>query len=224
MTKKNLALLLLLGCGISLAYAYKYSPRQQRISASTLSAPRTNRAAKNRPLSNPARNQPLRQETPGYAGCHADLFRPLFDIPPEPEPEPKPESKNPAASSQAFPIIHPPPQDPPSPPEPPMIRQLAGFTYLGQLSEGEDRVVFLKGKERIFVVRTGEPFGEKKEFRLLQVTEKEIKIAAGGRHEPIRIPLENKKPLKVDTRALPFARDPKNKPLPPLPEPGGDTL
>ena len=160
MTKKTLALLLLIGCGISLTYAYKNSPRRQRIPASALGEPRTNRAAKHRPLSNPARHQPLRPETPGYAGCHADLFRPLFDIPPEPKPESA--SKNPAASIQAVPIPQPHPQDPPSPLEPPMIRQLAGFTYLGQLNEEEDRAVFLKGKDRIFVVRTGEPFGEKR--------------------------------------------------------------
>jgi hypothetical protein len=218
MNKKHLALLLLLCFGISLGCAIKYYPRQQRLPSSATREPRrTNRPANHATVAADPQSSSLAKESSGYAGYHTDLFRPLFDGPP-PDPE------IPVALPMA-PPLPPVSVEPVNPPELPVARNLAGFTYLGQMTDGEKHSIFLKEKTRIFVVDTGEAFGEKLEFRLVQVTEKEIRIATGEGDDLIRIPLQKKKPLVADNLALPLARTARKYPVPPLPDPPkGETL
>jgi hypothetical protein len=215
--KKHLALLLVLGFGISLTYACKYYPRQERLPASANSERRTNRPARNELPPPGSKDLPVPGESPSYAGYHADLFRPLFDNPP---PESAPQE----------PVAPPIPLPPPlletlNPPDFPVSRKLAAFTYLGQVVEQSRRSIFLKEKGRIFVVKTGEKFGENLEFRLVQITEQEIRIATGELDELIRIPLEKKKALKLDNVDLARAGTAGKHPSPPLPDPPtGETL
>lgn len=210
--KKHLALLLLLCFGISLGCAIKYYPRQQRLPSSATSEPaRRNRSAKTYTVPVNPQILSVKMESPQYAGYHTDLFRPLFDRPPAP---PKPEPKKQALSPKVPPVTLPPvPLEPIDPPEPPVARKLANFTYLGQIVEQSRRAIFLKEKGRIFVVNTGENFGEKKEFRLVQVTEKEIRITTGELAELIRIPLLKEKPLSIGPpETSPLTRTAKNYP------------
>lgn len=195
MNKKKLALFLLFSLVVSIGYAYIYTPRQKHLPCSTEDVRQAKESAKNEsvPLDTPSLS--IRGEAPRYPGYHADLFRSLFDS----APPPKPKSKNPAPSLKApsRPLL------PPSPlplealdsPELPVARELARFIYLGQVREAGKRAIFLKRKDRIFVVRMGDVFGEKKEFRLAQVTEKEIRIVMGEGGELICIPLEKEKAL-----------------------------
>ncbi len=223
MNKKHLALLLLLCFVISLGCAIKYYPRQQHLPSSATSEPaRRNRSAKTDTVPVNPQTLSVKKESPQYAGYHTDLFRPLFDRPPAP---PKPEPKSQALSPKEPPTPPPPlPLEPIDPPEPPVARKLANFTYLGQIVEQSRRSIFLKEKERIFVVNTGENFGEKMEFRLVQVTEKEIRIATGALDDLIRIPLEKKKPLKIDNRTVPLSRTASKYPLSLPDRPEGETL
>jgi hypothetical protein len=63
------------------------------------------------------------------------------------------------------------------------------------------------------------------EFRLVQITEQEIRIATGELDELIRIPLEKKKALKLDSVDLARAGTAGKHPSPPLPDPPqGETL
>jgi hypothetical protein len=197
MNKKTLALLLLIAFGISLGCAIKYYPRQGRLPSSALQEPRrSTRSEKRKTGPTSEQSSSSKEENRRYAGYDTDLFRPLFDNPP-----PKPETESPALPLKEPPVPLPP--LPLEPIEPPASRKLARFTYLGQVAEGEKRSVFLKKKDRIFVVKTGDDFGEKREFRLAQVTDKEIRIATGESEDLIRIPLQKKKPLKVGAETPP---------------------
>lgn len=217
MNNKKWVLLLLLGFVISMVYAYKYTPRQKRLSCSAEDVRQTKRSAKNKSAPLEAPNLSMLREAPRYPGYHVDLFRSLFDRPPMPKPEPK--NPDPSSNRPPIPRLLPPPlpREAFEPPELPVAKKLAHFIYLGQVREVGKRAIFLKGKGRIFVVRSGENFGEEQEFRLAQVTDKEIRIAMGEGGDLICIPLEKKKALTV--------RSEWNYPSTPLPDqPEGATL
>jgi hypothetical protein len=198
MSKKTLAVLLLLGFALSLGYAFTSFPRQRSLPPS--GAGKFDRAS--RRASEPLSHSPgiarsgEKESGRGYAGFKTDLFRPLFEKPPA-LPEPKPSL--PEAEKKA-------PPEPVLPPAPPAADRLAGFTYLGQVNRGTQRSIFLKGKGRIFIVKVGDDFGEKNEFRLAEVTEKEIRIETGELSGLIRIPLQKKKPLKMGMSTLSMNR------------------
>lgn len=217
MNNKKLVLLILFGLVISMVYAYKYTPHQKRLSCSIADVRQTKRLAKNKSTPFDAPTLSMLKEAPHYPGYHVDLFRPLFDSTPTPNPvlkKPAPPSNGPPLPRLLPPPI---PQEAFEPPELPVAKKLAHFIYLGQVCEVGKRAIFLKGNGRIFVVRSGENFGEKQEFRLAQVTDKEIRIAMGKGGDLICIPLEEKKALTASSAW--------DYPSSPLPNPlGGETL
>jgi hypothetical protein len=199
MTKrKALALLLMLGFGLALAYAVHSYPQQRRVATKAPGPANVRQPADKKPLRTALLVPSHDSQRPDYGGYRADLFRPLFSRPPAP-PAPRPK-KRPVAKKR--------PVEPPSPPvaaqpampmpeKPPLAKKLASFTYLGQVNQGTRQSIFLKGKGPIFIVRQGERFGEKNEFCLARITEKEIRITTEGLTQPIRIPLQKKQPLKM---------------------------
>ncbi len=199
MSKKTFAALLLLGFALSLGYAFTSFPRQRSLPPSGKERSRKTSSRESEPLSHSPRIARSGEKASGrgYAGFRTDLFRPLFEKPPAP-PEPKP---SPPEDTKKVP-----PPEPVMPPAPPAADRLASFTYLGQINRGTQRSIFLKGKGRIFIVNVGDDFGEKNEFRLAQVTEKEIRIETGELSDLIRIPLQEKKPLKMGASTLSMNR------------------
>lgn len=205
MSKKTLAILLLLGFALSLGYAFTSFPRQRSLPPSGTEKPgRTSRRASESLSHSPRIARSGEKESGrGYSGFRTDLFRPLYEKPPAP-PEPKPSPLETAKKAPPEPVL---------PPVSPAADRLASFTYLGQVNRGTQRSIFLKRKERIFIVKVGDDFGEKNEFLLAQVTEKEIRIETGELTDLIRIPLQKKKPLKMDMSTLSMNRTERN-PLP----------
>lgn len=213
-SKKTLALLLLIGFGTALTYAVNNYPQQGRISTSKPFSPQEPYHSKYDNRMSGPRIAPLRKNRPTYNGCQADLFRPLFDRPPTLKPKPRSKIRKQPSSPPV--IAQPAPLQ-----EPTIARELANFTYLGQVNEGTCQSVFLKGKGRIFIVKAGDVFGENQEFRLARITEKEISIAMREYAEPFRIPLQEEQPLMMsmaletidtDTRHLrPRPRQPSNR-------------
>jgi hypothetical protein len=206
MTKKTLAGLLLLGFALSLGYAFASFPRQRSVPPAGREKPRRTSSPAGETVSHSPQIAPSGEQASvrEYTGFKTDLFRPLFEKPPAP-PKPKP---HPPVAREKTPL--PPPPEPIMPPAPPVAKRLASFTYLGQVNKGAQRSIFLKEKGRIFIVDVGDDFGEKNEFRLVQVTEKEIRIETAELSDLIRIPLQEKKPLEMGAPALSMNRTPRN--------------
>ncbi len=204
MNKKNLAWLSMLGFGLALTYAVSNYPQQRKVApVETSRVQKTNQAKVESPAPLPI--EKFTTAEPGYAGFKTDLFRPLFKRPPARR---KPKPKRAVVKRKTRPLPPPAPSLPVVLPKPPMAKRLASFTYFGQAKEGKQRSIFLKEKERLFVVKVGEDFGKDREFHLVQVTDREIRIETGEPVQTIHIPLQKKQSLRMKTAVRSSTKSP----------------
>ncbi|AMV72776.1 hypothetical protein JCM30471_12920 [Desulfuromonas carbonis] len=194
MKRKPLILLLLLIClGLSIAYSYWASPRQERI-------PRQNPPGKERPL-------PTRLTTPkgdpavDDTHLHLELFqvnegtfpgykRNIFGSVEPPPPPPPPPPKVVSA-----PVVAAPPPPPPPQPTPVVQRELARFRFLGYLEKDQEKTVFLSRDKDLYLVKKGTRFGDRQEFTVGELTATRLVIQVAGDSRKIEIELAENQPL-----------------------------
>jgi len=194
MKRKPLILLLLLLClGLSIAYSYWASPRQERV-------PRKNPAVKERPL--PTRVTTARGETAiddthlhlellqvsdgSFPGYKRNIFGSV-----EPPPPPPP----PPAKVVTAPVVTAPPPPPPPQPTPVVQRELARFNFLGYLEKDREKTVFLSRDKELYLVKKGMRFGDQQEFVVSELTATKLVIQVAGDGRKIEIELVENQPL-----------------------------
>lgn len=188
MKRKPLILLLLLIClGLSVAYSYWASPRQERV-------PRQNQAVKDRPL--PTRGatakgddthlqlELLQASDGSFPGYKRNIFGSVK--PPLPPPPP--------AKVVSAPVVTAPP--PPPPPSNPVVqRELARFKFLGYLEKDREKTVFLSRDKDLYLVKKGTRFGDQQEFTVGELTATKLVIQVAGDSRKIEIELVENQPL-----------------------------
>ena len=172
----GLALLL----GLSLAYAWWATPRQERVPAKpavrSRVQPKTPVVPEKAALSEPrVRLDILERAGAAFTEPSRDIFRltvnPSVSARPEPEPEP-------VVAAVNF-------------PPPPAFASVEGggatanatarFAYLGSLEKDGIKKVFLGVSGEIFIVRAGESFGPAGEFQVEEVTPDRLVVRQDGR-------------------------------------------
>lgn len=150
-----------------------------------------------------------------FPGFRRNLFGPVFAVkPPAPPPPPLPPLEKPE-----FKQLAPPPAPPPPPALPSDLtrRELANFTFLGFLEQGDQKTVFLSAADEIFLVKEGDRFGKKKEFFVHRLTPKELVIHRKDEPRPIHIALVEQETL-IPVMKSPAVRRDTSSPPPPVVE------
>jgi len=178
--QKRLLMLLLALLALAGVYSYWALPTQQRVAGGTrpgnISAPRSSPGATGSGL----KVEQLLQSTPESAGVKRDIFN--FKQAPPPPPPPPPKIVNPL----------PPPPPPVAVQPPPVVAPsvAAGqFEFLGQLSKGDKDLWFLASGKDIYLVATGDKFGDQQQFLLKSADKDELTIEQQGLPRPIVIRL-----------------------------------
>ncbi len=197
MKRKKLILgILLLGLTGALVYAYLATPRQQRVASVAKARPEQQRRSPAAAKSQPAAEGRLRLdllERPkaSFPGYKRDIFGSWQVVPPRP--------KSPPVVKAPPPPPPPPRTLPTAPPrfvEPVRRQPLARFSFLGFLEKEGSRIVFLSRDNELFVVKSGERFGQKKEFLVTAITDEKMTIEQQGIAGVITVPLIEEKPLR----------------------------
>jgi len=177
--QKRLLMLLLALLALAGVYSYWALPTQQRATggprSGTLSVPRSSPGTTGSGLT----VEQLLQSPPASAGVKRDLFNFKKAAPPPPPPPPK--------------IVNPLPPPPPVAAQPPPVAApsvaAAQFDFLGQLSKGDKDLWFLASGKDIYLVATGDRFGEQQQFLLKSADKDELTIEQQGLNRPIVIRL-----------------------------------
>ncbi|WP_298438129.1 type II secretion system protein PulP [Geobacter sp.] len=204
MNRQRLALfLLLVVLALSLVYSYFRMPRQQTVNQlkHAPSEARTGRGAPRPSL--PAddgrrvRLDLMECRQGRFAGFRRNLFTPIFHAegkvtatPVLPVPVPPP----PASMIPKAPV--PPVAAPPEPP--PVVRDMARFTFLGYLQKDNRKTIFLSKDKEILLVRQGDKLAGKYEATSVTDTALTIRVLSDG--SEIVIPLVENRPLVAQVR------------------------
>jgi len=145
----------------------------------------------------------LLDRAPGFAATGGkNIFQSLFTeeivkvpvpLPPPPPPPPPPPAKKtappplPPVQAQAPPVV-----------EPPYIRDLANFTFLGFLKKDSLKKIFLTNGKEIFVVKKGDKIANK--YDVTSLTEESLTITSLQDSGEIVIPLIENRPLNAPKR------------------------
>jgi len=164
--------------GLSLAYAWWASPRQERVPAKPAARPRvlakTSVAPEKAAASEPrVRLDILERAGASFTEPSRDIFRLTTNasVSARPEPEPVVEAVN-------------------FPPLPPLTsvqgsaataNTTARFAYLGGLEKDGVKKVFLGVNGEIFIVRAGETFGPTGEYQVEELTREKLVVRQDGR-------------------------------------------
>src|SRR6185369_9024361 len=139
----------------------------------------------------------LLDKTPGYVSVGGkNIFQSLFQdesikkIPVPLPPPPPPPEKKPAPPPVQQPQVQPPPVI-----EPPHIRELANFTFLGFLKKDSLKKIFLTNGKEIFVVKKGDKIANK--YDVTSITDDAITITSLQDTGDIIIPLIENRPLNA---------------------------
>jgi hypothetical protein len=204
MNRQKLALcLLLVVLAGAISYSVLRSPKTERVAnlkyRPGVPAPAAGKAAPPPPGSDSGVHLALLdRELPRFSGYRRNIFSPIFrdEVKPPPfKPLPLPPPK-PVVPAFVPPPV-PPPQPPPAPPTEDEIAagEMAKFTFLGFLKNGNQRTVFLSSNNEIFLAKKGSNLGPK--YQVADLTEDAITIraVAGGRE--LVIPLVENKALST---------------------------
>lgn len=165
--------------GLSLAYAWWASPRQERVPAKpagrsgalakTSVAPEKASASAPRVLLDI-----LERSGTSFSEPSRDIFRLTTKIPlsSRPESEAEPEVKAVSFSPQAFPSVEAGSAAAPA---------AARFAYLGGLEKDGTKKVFLGVNGEIFIVQVGESFGPAGEYQVEELTREKLVVRQDGR-------------------------------------------
>lgn len=187
MNRQKVLLTILAGMLVlALAYAFRATPRQTKISAAVARTPAAAVPAKGAHGSATADELRVRLELlTRQDGTSPDFKRNIFHFR-QPEPKPLPIS---------------PPTPPPAMDTAPTLateevqRELARFTFLGFLLKEGVRTIFLSANEEIFVVKKGDRFGNNRRFLVAELTPEKLTIRQDDDPRPIIVPLVEQAPL-----------------------------
>lgn len=168
----GLALLL----GLSLAYAWWATPRQERVPAKaevrSRVPPKTPAAPEKAAASDPrVRLDILERAGASFSEPSRDIFRLTTNAFVSARPEPEPVVKT---------VDFPPPPTFPSV-EGTSANATARFAYLGGLEKGGVKKVFLGVNGEIFIVQVGESFGPAGEYQVEELTRDKLVVRQDGR-------------------------------------------
>lgn len=198
MNRQRLLLVgLLLSFALSVMYSYSKYPRQKTVDKLTFVPGKVSRPAPAKADSKVDDSRILLalldERSAAGVSYRKNLFRPLFRdetrIVPLPPPPPKP-----------MPSLPPPPPPAPSPvappaaaEPPPVVRDMARFTFLGFMKKDGIKSIFLSSNKEIFIVKRGDKIAGK--YEVANVTDDLLTINALGDGGQIIIPLIENKPL-----------------------------
>ena len=74
-------------------------------------------------------------------------------------------------------------------------KSLSRFTFLGFLDKAGEKTVFLSSAGKLFLVKSGESFGQHSEFTVTDITDKTLKVKQPNTENLIEIPLIEKQKL-----------------------------
>lgn len=208
MNRQRLVFFILLAVlAVSLVYSYFRMPRQQTV-GQLKHAPVDARSAKVSPRVVPPVDEgrklrlDLMECRQGrFAGFRRNIFSPIFHaegkvaavpvlpppVPPPPTPSVPPVSKLPAPPTVAAP-----------PEPPPVVRDMARFTFLGYLKKDNKKTIFLSKDKEILLVRQGDKLAGKYEATSVTDTALTIRVLSDG--SEIVIPLVENRPLAAQVR------------------------
>jgi len=204
MNRQRLILaVLLVSFAASLFYSYVRMPRQKTVDKLKFQPGMTASRVESKPGKGNDTERvrlDLLDKAPGYASTGGkNIFLSLFQdegikrVPvPLPPPPPPPEKKLappplPAVQAQAPPVV-----------EPPYIRDLATFTFLGFLKKDSLKKIFLTNGKEIFVVKKGDKIANK--YDVTSLTDDSLTITSLLDSYEIVIPLIENRPLNAPKR------------------------
>lgn len=205
MNRQRLILfVLLVVLAVSLVYSYFRTPRQQTVTQ-LKSAPGTSQSSravrKDAPVTagdTTVRLDLLECRQGRFSGFRKNIFRPIFrdesrisEAPVLPKPVPPP-----LPLPVPRPAAVPPPVALPEPP--PVVRDMARFTFMGFLKKDNRKTVFLTKDREIILVRQGDKIAGK--YEATNVTDEALTIRVLSDGSEIVIPLVESRPLSVPTR------------------------
>jgi len=187
--QKKLLLALLVLLGLSVTYAVFTFPRQQRVVPKPPQKLRVQKGSgESGNIAEPdmqVRIDLMRPTGESFAGYRRNIFS--FKAPARPRAEVRhvsPPPPVPAVASVDIPPVS-------------LERELARFTFLGFLQKGEEKSIFLAGKNEVFIVREGSRFGPENRFRVERVMAEEMLIRQDRETRPIRVHLLESKALSL---------------------------
>lgn len=207
MNRQRLILfLLLVVLALSIGYSVWRMPRQEKAPAGAAPRPRVpaKASSKAKTVPPPPEDKVVRLdllECPrtGFTGFRRDIFKPLFydesKVPPAPLRLPKPVPPPPSLPTRP-PVMPPPPAGGIEPP--PVVRDMARFTFLGYLKKDNRKTVFLSKDKEILLVHQGDKIGGK--YEVTSVTDNALSIRVLSDGSEIVIPLVENRPLNVPMR------------------------
>lgn len=191
MNRQKLLLLILVGIlALALGYAYRATPRQEKVSGEDRRRPAATRPEAAAKPAAPVEETRVRlelltranEDSPGFKR-NIFRFRQPAPPPPPPVPSPPPPPPPPAAPVEAAPAME------------ETQRELARFTFLGFLLKEGVKTIFLSANEEIFVVKKGDRFGKEKRFLVTDLTPELLTIRLNGDPRSIAVPLLEQTPL-----------------------------
>jgi hypothetical protein len=205
MNRRRLILFVLLVVfALSAVYSYIRMPRQQTV-AQLKKAPGAPSQRQGKTMPAAPRDEKkvhldlLGCPQPRFAGFRTNIFRPIFHeeaklVPappalPKPVPlPPPPPMPMPSVAPQPVPVSTP----------PPVVRDMARFTFMGFLKKDNQKTIFLTKDKEIILVRKGDKIGGT--YEVTNVTDEALSIRVLSDGSEIVIPLVDQKPLSAQMR------------------------
>lgn len=207
MNRQRLILFVLLVVfALSLGYSYLRMPRQQTV-AQQMSAPAIPRSPRDAKKPAPAaandtavRLDLLECRQGRFSGFRKNIFSPIFRDEARVSEAPVLPKQVPPPMTLPAPVPPPVPVQPPTaPPEPPpVVRDMARFTFMGFLKKDNRKTVFLTKDKEIILVRQGDKISGK--YEATNITDEALTIRVLSDGSEIVIPLMESRPLSVPKR------------------------
>ena len=204
MNRKRIILAVLLGVlALCLVYAYVATPRLEKVPIKAASQ----RARSDVKVSGAMKVQKatervdfdfLTSEPKEFKGAKRDIFR-FGQQRPIQQKAPVPVVATPVAVpvTPVMPVM---PVQPVLPFE--VVQQsLAKFTFLGFLEKAGEKTVFLSSGGNLFLAKRGESFGDAREFQIVDIDDKLLKVRHAGRDGLLEIPLIEQQKLSASVSA-----------------------
>lgn len=201
MNRKRVILAVLLGVlALCLVYAYVATPRLEKVPIKTASQrarsdAKVAGAMKVKKATERVNFDFLTIESKEFKGAKRDIFRfgqqrPIRQKAPVPV----------VATPVAVPVTPEMPVQPVLPFE--VVQQsLAKFTFLGFLEKAGEKTVFLSSGGNLFLAKRGESFGDAREYQVVDIDDKLLKVRHAGRDGLLEIPLIEQQKLSASVSA-----------------------